>query len=205
MSNSSSPQTEHTTHQAQSALIVIGMVVLLLTVGLVLIAVALAGNAATAGPAVRIVRDLLIIFVTLEAIVIGASIAIFVVQLARLVNLIKNEVEPLLDAASETVNTVRGTAQFLSKNLTEPVVAIGSTVKGLVNVMNDVETLRKAANIMSTTATSEQVDASANSELSTLNGESHVPGEHEASVKDVVAQSPQQSRHKKRKIQSKEQ
>jgi len=72
---------------------------------------------------------------------------LFLIQLARLVNLIHNEVEPLIDAASDTVNTVRGTAAFLSKNLVEPVTAVNSTIRGMSKVVGDVDAIRKAAGV----------------------------------------------------------
>jgi len=133
--------------QLQSAMIVIGVAILLITLGMLVIAVVLASNAQTTAPSVQVVRDILIIVVTLELIVIGAAVTVFLIQVARLVNLISNEVEPLITATSDTVNTVRGTAQFLSKNLVEPVVSMNSALRGLAKVAGDVEALRKAAGV----------------------------------------------------------
>lgn len=134
--------------QLQRALIIIGVAILLITLGLLVIAAVLAANAQTTAPGVRIIRDLLIIIVTLEVIVVGAAITVFLIQVARLVNLISNELEPLISATSDTVNTVRGTAQFLSKNLVEPVMTMNSALKGLARVAGDVDALRKAAGVV---------------------------------------------------------
>lgn len=129
------------------AMVAIGLV--LMIVGLLIVgAVILAINAKSAAPSVRVVRDLLVILMSLEVVIVGAAFAIFLLQLARLVNLIRNEVEPLVDAVSETVNTVRGTALFISKNVVEPVTSVTSVVKGLGKVAGDVDAIRKAAGIV---------------------------------------------------------
>ncbi|MCJ7624205.1 MAG: hypothetical protein MUO76_11930 [Anaerolineaceae bacterium] len=78
------------------------------------------------------VRDIFIIFMALESMVIGAALIILIVQLAILTNLLQNEIKPILDTTNETVNTLRGTATFLSDNMVEPVIAMNeylATVK----------------------------------------------------------------------------
>jgi hypothetical protein len=133
---------------AQRGIIITVIVLVVLGISLVGIAVFLASNPQNAGPGVRIIRDLLIIVMALEIIIIGGAFTLFLIQLARLVNLIHNEVEPLLEAASDTVNTVRGTAAFLSKNLVEPVTAVNSTIRGVSKVMGDMDAIRKAAGVV---------------------------------------------------------
>jgi hypothetical protein len=70
------------------------------------------------------IRDIFIIVVALESFVIGAALIVLVVQLASLINLIQNEVRPILNATSETVNTLRGTVEFLGENVVDPVVKL---------------------------------------------------------------------------------
>jgi ABC-type methionine transport system permease subunit len=77
------------------------------------------------------IRDIFIIFMALESFVIGLALIILIVQLATLINLIQNEIRPILNSTNETVNTLRGTAAFLSNNLAEPVIKINSYVAGL--------------------------------------------------------------------------
>ena len=77
------------------------------------------------------IRDVFIIVVALESFVIGAALVVLVVQLASLINLIQNEVRPILNATSETVNTLRGTVEFLGENVVEPVVKLNSYLAGL--------------------------------------------------------------------------
>ncbi|MBI9047021.1 MAG: hypothetical protein JEZ06_21215 [Anaerolineaceae bacterium] len=69
-------------------------------------------------------RDVFIILMALVSIVIGISLVILVIQLAILTNLLQNEIKPILKATNETANTLKGTATFISDNLSEPVIVI---------------------------------------------------------------------------------
>jgi len=77
------------------------------------------------------IRDIFIIFMAFESLVIGAALIILVIQVASLINLLQNEVKPILDATNETVNTLRGTTNFLSENLVVPVIKLNSYLAGL--------------------------------------------------------------------------
>jgi hypothetical protein len=77
------------------------------------------------------IRDVFIIVVALESLVIGVAMIVLIVQLASLINLIQNEVRPILNATNETVNTLRGTAEFLGENVVEPVIKLNGYLAGL--------------------------------------------------------------------------
>jgi hypothetical protein len=77
------------------------------------------------------IRDVFIIVVALESLVIGVAMIVLIVQLASLINLIQNEVRPILHATNETVNTLRGTAEFLGENVVEPVIKLNGYLAGL--------------------------------------------------------------------------
>jgi len=81
------------------------------------------------------IRDVFIIVVALESLVIGAALIVLIVQLASLINLIQNEVRPILNATSETVNTLRGTVEFLGENVVEPVVKLNGYLAGLKRML----------------------------------------------------------------------
>jgi len=70
------------------------------------------------------IRDIFIIFMAVESLLIGLALVILIVQLAQLINLLQNEIKPIIHSTNETVNTLRGTAVFLSDNLAEPVMKI---------------------------------------------------------------------------------
>jgi hypothetical protein len=74
------------------------------------------------------IRDIFIIFMALESFIIGLALIVLIVQLATLINLLQNEIKPILNSTSETVNTLRGTATFLSNNLAEPVIKLNESV-----------------------------------------------------------------------------
>jgi heme/copper-type cytochrome/quinol oxidase subunit 2 len=85
------------------------------------------------------VRDIFIIFMALESLVIGVALIILIVQLALLTNLLQNEIKPIIDSTNETVSTIRGTAAFLSDNLAEPVIKINeylAYLKKITDLLN---------------------------------------------------------------------
>jgi len=77
------------------------------------------------------IRDIFIIVVALESLVIGVALVILIVQMASLINLLQNEVRPILKATNETVNNLRGTAEFLGENVVEPVIKLNGYLAGL--------------------------------------------------------------------------
>jgi hypothetical protein len=105
--------------------IIAGIVILLLLLG-----VAIFFLLQPTAPTDKI-RDIFIIVMALESLVIGVAMIVLIVQLASLINLIQNEVRPILNATNETVNTLRGTAEFLGENVVEPVIKLNGYLAGL--------------------------------------------------------------------------
>ncbi len=81
------------------------------------------------------IRDVFIIVVALESLVIGVALIVLIVQLASLINLLQNEVRPILDATSKTVNTLRGTVEFLGEHVVEPVIKLNGYLAGLKRML----------------------------------------------------------------------
>lgn len=105
-----------------------GVLGLLLLAGFVLALVYLLN----AGPPLtETLRDVVIILVAFEFMVIGLALVILIVQLAKLVNLLQNEVRPILESTSEAAHTLRGTARFLSNNLVGPVMKANGAIAAL--------------------------------------------------------------------------
>ena len=77
------------------------------------------------------VRDVGIILLAVESLVIGALLAVLMLQLRRLVKLLEEEIKPVLDSASETVNTVRGATDIVSETLVSPLIRMNSYVTGI--------------------------------------------------------------------------
>lgn len=89
------------------------------------------------------VRDIFIILIALESLVIGAALVILVIQIAALINLLQNEIKPILESTTETVNTLKGTSAFLSENLTQPVIKLNSSMAGVKKVLELIGLFRK--------------------------------------------------------------
>jgi len=77
------------------------------------------------------VRDVAIIILAAESIVVGVLLAILTVQTSKLVRMLRDEIRPVLDATQETVGTVRGTTVFLSEHLVSPIVTVVGYASGL--------------------------------------------------------------------------
>lgn len=88
-------------------------------------------------------KNIFIIYLALETILIGAVIVILIVQVARFTNFLKHEVKPILDSTNETVNTVRGTTEFLSENLVEPTMKMNEYLAGLIKLLATIRLFRK--------------------------------------------------------------
>ncbi len=82
------------------------------------------------------VRDIFIIFMALEGLVIGLALVILVVQLALLTNLLKHEIKPILDSTNEAARTLRGTAAFMSQNVVDPVIKVHAWVAAVRSALD---------------------------------------------------------------------
>jgi hypothetical protein len=118
-------------------IVIAGVVVLL-----ALLAVGIYFLLQPATPTDRI-RDVFIIVVALETLVIGVALIVLIVQLASLINLLQNEVRPILHATNDTVNTLRGTAEFLGESVVEPVIKLNGYLAGLQRVLELLGVRRK--------------------------------------------------------------
>jgi hypothetical protein len=110
-------------------IVIIGAIVLLALLGLAIYFLLQPGT-----PTDRI-RDIFIIVVALESLVIGVALIVLIVQLASLINLLQNEVRPILRTTSDTVNNLRGTAEFLGENVVEPVIQLNGYLAGITRVI----------------------------------------------------------------------
>jgi hypothetical protein len=110
-------------------IITIVVIIALLITGLVFL---LRADNATTGR----VRDVFIIFMALESLVLGVAMIILIVQLATLINLLQNEIKPIIQTTNETVNTLRGTVTFLSDNLSEPIIRLNAFLAGFKQFMD---------------------------------------------------------------------
>jgi amino acid permease len=112
------PAEQGLTPEDRKRLIILGITALLILGGLIAFFVYLAQPATETAR----IRDIFIIFMAIESLAVGVALIILIVQLATLINLLQNEIKPILQTTNETVNTLRGTLTFLSNNLVQPVI-----------------------------------------------------------------------------------
>ena len=88
-------------------------------------------------------RDIAIIFLAVETIVIGIFLAVLVWEVWRLIKMLNTEIKPILQSADETARTVRGTATFVSDNFVTPMVRVSSFSSGVMETLRIIAGRRK--------------------------------------------------------------
>ena len=80
------------------------------------------------GGVTGVVRDILIIFLALESLILVGLMVVLVIQMTMLVRMMRDEVRPLIASAQETVNSARGTTQFVSRKIVTPTAEAAANV-----------------------------------------------------------------------------
>jgi amino acid permease len=81
------------------------------------------------------IRDVFIIIVSAETLIIGVALIVLLIQLASLINLLQNELRPIIHATNETINTLRGTAEFLGESVVEPIIKLNGYLASIQRVL----------------------------------------------------------------------
>jgi hypothetical protein len=81
------------------------------------------------------IRDIFIIFLALISLLVGVALVILTAQIASLINLLQNEIRPILKSTNETANTLKGTTEFLSDHLVGPVIKMNEYLAGLRTIL----------------------------------------------------------------------
>ena len=124
-------------------LIALGALIGVIVVSLVIALIGGITGSEGIASAFRILRDFFIIVLALQGILISVALVILVLQLTSLINLLRNEIKPLLDEARHTLVTVRGTSEFVSKNITSPVIRVSSALAGARAFINELAGIRR--------------------------------------------------------------
>ena len=120
---------EEVRRQRQAILIISGILVLFIVITLASVYYLLQPTTNT-----EKIRDVFIIFMALVSLILITILVILIYQLSILINLLQNEIKPILDSTNETVNTLRGTTTFLSENLSEPVIKLNEYLAGFAQL-----------------------------------------------------------------------
>jgi hypothetical protein len=133
---------ESTKVNMKQRLIIIGVVLLALLIiaGIVLSVISLSSMS---DDQTGKIRDIFIIFMAIEFLIIGVALVVMIIQLAALINLLQNEVKPILNSTNETVSTLKGTAKFLSDNMVEPVIKMNEYLAGFKKLIDMVNIFKK--------------------------------------------------------------
>jgi hypothetical protein len=119
----------------QQRRIVIGLAIVLIFITIVLIGgLTFLLNPSTSPVTVARIRDVFIIVMAFESLFVGLVLTILMIQLARLINLLQNEVQPILDSTNETISNLRGTTEFISANVAEPIIKLNEYMAGLQKI-----------------------------------------------------------------------
>lgn len=133
--------TDSTRQQRTTVIgIVLGVVIIL---GILITSIVFLLLPSTEASTVSRIRDIFIILMAFESLLIGLVLVVLIVQLARLTNLLQNEVKPILESTNETVSNLRGTAAFLSSNLVEPVIKLNESLAALHKLLEILGISRK--------------------------------------------------------------
>jgi len=112
---------------SKTIFIVIAVVLLVVLVGMIIGIIKLSGSEQID---VERVRDIFIIILAFESLVIGGTLIILIVQLALLTNMMQNEIKPILASTKETVKTVKGTSRFISDKAISPILSVAGLLAG---------------------------------------------------------------------------
>jgi ABC-type protease/lipase transport system fused ATPase/permease subunit len=77
------------------------------------------------------VRDIVIILLAVESLIIGGVTLFLLYQMIMLLTLIREELIPLIQSAQDTVNSARGTTVYVSRKIIVPSAKAATTVARL--------------------------------------------------------------------------
>lgn len=115
------------------------LLILLLLIGALVAALT---AAETWAPFVQIFRDIFLLLLLLESVLIIAALAILLLQVAALLIMLRIEIKPILDNARETTRLSKATAQFINSNAVDPLIQIKSFLAGLLAFLRELIRIR---------------------------------------------------------------
>lgn len=125
--------------------IIIALAVLAIVIVAALVVAIVGGITGSEGVAstFRIIRDFFIIVLALQGILISIALVVLILQLTALINLLRNEIAPLVDEARRTMTTVRGTTEFVSKNVAAPIIKVSAVMAGARAFIGEIAGIRR--------------------------------------------------------------
>lgn len=90
-----------------------------------------------------IVRDIAIVVLALESIVIGVALVLLLWQVRSLTRLLEEQLKPMLDSMRQTIGTVKGTTSLVSETIVTPAIKIGGFSAGVRRALEVLLALKK--------------------------------------------------------------
>ena len=87
--------------------------------------------------ATQVIRDIAIVFVAVETFLIGLAMLLLIFQIQMLIQVLRDEVQPLLRSVNDTASTVRGTTAFVSQNVVSPFIKAAGFTAAVQRVTSD--------------------------------------------------------------------
>lgn len=87
---------------------------------------------------VSLLRDVAIILVAFETLLIGILLIILTIQVQALVSLLRDEIRPMLETINDTLATVRGTTKFVSHHVVSPTIRASGFIAGVRRVLKEI-------------------------------------------------------------------
>ncbi len=84
------------------------------------------------------IRDIAIVLVAAETFLIGLAAIMLVFQIQMLIQVLRDEIQPLIQSVNDTASTVRGTTEFVSQNMVSPIIKVAGFAAGVQRVTSDV-------------------------------------------------------------------
>lgn len=91
------------------------------------------------------VRDIAIILVAVEILIMNGLLVVLIWQIWRLVKMIRVEMKPVIKDSQETVGTVKGSAEFVSTSFIAPLITTSSRLAGIWRSMNVIRSELKSS------------------------------------------------------------
>lgn len=121
-----------------------GVLTIILAIFIVGFIIAIFGDPVPTSQRVGAIRDILFIIAIFLMVCIVIAATALVLQFARLADTLRGEVRPMLDNTREATETVRGTARFVGKNVTEPIITGAAVLAGVAVFFRELGGIRRA-------------------------------------------------------------
>lgn len=88
-----------------------------------------------------VIRDIAIVFVAGTTFLIGIAAIVLILEIWVLIKVLREEIRPLLNSVNDTASTVRGTTQFVSRNIVSPFIKLSGLTAAARQMAKDIKGL----------------------------------------------------------------